>query len=525
MSAPARLASILAFGVAVLAAGPAAAQDLRIGFKAAVDGADPHQLYTPNRNVQLQVWEPLLWQDARLIPQPRLAVSHRVVNPTTWEFTLREGVKFTDGTPLTAEDVVFSIRRAQNTEGLRTYRIYVRDIASAEVVNPRTVRIITRNPAPLLPNYMTTFGIVSARAAQDAQAADFNGGRAAASTGPYRWVRLTPGANVILERNPDYWGEKEPWQRVEVRFVPNDSARVAALLAGDLDVIDTVPPALHARVREGAQLLTETSNFTLYMHLDQFRDVSPFVADANGQPMTRNPLKDVRVRRAINHAINRTAVVERAMEGAGTPTAQYMARGYIGHVPDLPPPAYDPALSRRLLAEAGYPNGFSLTLHCTSDRYAGDGRVCQAIGQMLSAVGIRTQPEALPATVFFRRAGSSTREPEFSAQMSIYGGLPGITSDNMAALTRTVNAQLGLGAANRGRYSNPELDRLLATSDATIDPEARNRLVAQAVRIAADQVALVPVFHWQASWGARRGLSVRARGDQYTYATDIRPAR
>jgi len=525
MSPSLRFASAMALGLAVLAAGPASAQDLRIGFKAAVDGADPHQLYTPNRNANLHVWEPLLWQDAKLIPQPRLAVSHRVVNPTTWEFTLREGVKFSDGTSLTAEDVVFSIRRAQTTEGLRTYRIYVRDIASAEVVNARTVRIITRNPAPLLPNYMTTFGIVSARAAKDAQPADFNGGRAAPGTGPYRWIKLTPGANLIMERNPDYWGEKEPWQRVEIRFVPNDSARVAALLAGDLDVIDTVPPGLHARVRGAAQLLTETSNFTLYMHLDQFRDVSPFVADANGQPMTKNPLRDVRVRRAINHAINRTVVVERAMEGAGVPTAQFMADGFVGHVPDLPPPAYDPALSRRLLAEAGYPNGFSLTLHCTADRYAGDGRVCQAVAQMLTAVGIRTQPEALPAAVFFRRAGSSTRVPEFSAQMSIYGGLPGITSDNMAATVRTVDPQLGLGAANRGRYSNPELDRLLAQHDATIDPARRQQLVAQAVRLAADQVAVVTVFHWQASWGVRRGLNMRPRGDQYTYATDIRPAR
>jgi peptide/nickel transport system substrate-binding protein len=505
---------------------PAGAQELRIGMKAAVDGADPHQLYTPNRNLQLHVYEPLLWQDERLHPQPRLAASWRVVDPLTWEFTLREGIAFQDGSPLTADDVAFSIRRAQQIEGARTYRVYVRDIASVEATGPRTVRIRTRAPAPSLPSLLTSFGIVSARAAQDATPADFNGGRAAVGTGPYRWIRFTPGQDVVLERHAGYWGGAEPWSRVTFRFVPNDSARVAALLAGDLDVIDTVPPGLYARVRgsERTHLLTATSSFTLYMQLDQKRDRSPFAVGADGQPLERNPLRDRRVRQAINHALNREAIAERAMEGAGEPAGQLMPLGFIGHVPGLTPPPFDPARARQLLAEAGYPQGFGMTVHCTSDRFAGDARVCQAVGQMLTAVGIRAQVDAMPAAVFFRRAGTATTEPEFSMLMSIFSALPGTASENMAGLLRTYDPATGLGTSNRGRYSNPELDRLLATADATMDDAERERLVARAVTLAMEDAAALPIFFWKGSWGLRRGLAMTPRGDQYTYATDIRPA-
>jgi peptide/nickel transport system substrate-binding protein len=517
------VAAVLALGAPTMAQEPR--QDLRIGMKAQVDGADPHQLYTPNRNVQLHVWEPLAWQDERLHPVPRLATGWRALDPLTWEFTLREGVTFQDGTPFTAEDVVFSIRRAQQIEGARTYRVYVRDIAAVEPVGTHIVRIRTNAPAPMLPSMLTGFGIVSARASHDAQPADFNGGRSATGTGPYRWIRFTPGQDVQLERHDGYWGQREPWQRVAFRFVPNDSARVAALLAGDLDVIDTVPPGLYARIRESdrTHLLTATSSFTLYMQVDQKRDRSPFVTGPDGQPLDRNPLRDQRVRQAISHALNRNAISERAMEGGGEPAGQFMPPGFVGHVPELAPPAFDIALSRRLLADAGYPNGFGITVHCTSDRFAGDSRVCQTVGQMLTAIGIRAQVDAMPAAVFFRRAGTATTDPDFSMLMSIYSGLPGTGQENMAALLRTFDPATGLGSANRGRYSNAALDRLLAAADAEMNDAARERMVADATRLAMADAAIMPIFFWKGSWGLRRGLTMTPRGDQYTYATDIRP--
>ena len=198
--------------LAVLLAWPAGAQELRIGFKAAVDGADPHLNFTPNRNVQLHVYEPLVFQDEFMRPLPGAASSWRAIDDRAWEFTLREGLTFHDGTPVTAEDVVFSIRRARAITGLRTFVAQTRSIASAEAVDARRVIIRTNGPAPLLPNQMGVIAILSARAAEGAVEADFNGGRAAIGTGPYRWGRLTPGQDVVLERHATHWAPLPPWQ-------------------------------------------------------------------------------------------------------------------------------------------------------------------------------------------------------------------------------------------------------------------------------------------------------------------------
>jgi peptide/nickel transport system substrate-binding protein len=518
-------AAVLSISLAA-SCGVAQAQDLRIGFKAQVDSSDPHQLYTPNRNVQLLVYEPLVAQDAHLRLLPALAESWRHLDDTTWEFKLRD-VRFQDGSPFTAADVIFSIRRAQATEGVRTYRIYARDVAAMEAKDAHTLIIHTPRAAPLLPTNLAAFGIVSAHAAEGATDADFNGGRAAVGTGPYRWVKLTPGAQVELARNPDYWGGVEPWAHVYYRFVANDSARAAALLAGDLDVIDTVPPSLYDRIRGSGRttLITETSNFTLYFALDQFRDRSPFVTDLAGKPLDRNPLRDVRVRQAMSLALNRVAIAERAMEGGAEPAAQFEPEGFDGYDPKLPPPPADPARGRRLLAEAGYPEGFGLTIHCTSDRYAGDARVCQTIAQMLTSIGIKTQVDALPAAVFFRRAGNAASEPEFSAQMSIFSSLSSIGLENMNSLVRTASASLGFGASNRGRYSNPALDRALELAETTFDDALREQRVREATEMVIADQGVIPVFYWKGSWGLRKGLTLQPRGDQYTYPTGIRAAK
>ena len=515
--------------ILALAALPAAAQTLRIGMKAAVDGSDPHQSYSPNRNVQMHVYESLTFQDATLHPGPGLAESWRVVEPTVWEFRLRQNAVFHNGTPLSADDVVFSILRAQAATGLRTYASLMRGITGAEVVDQHTVRIRTAAPAPLLPSSLASVMIVSAAAVGDnATESDFNGGRAAIGTGPFRWVRFTPSAEVILERANSHWAPQEPWQRVVYRFIPNDSARVSALLARDVDVVDAVPPALYARVRSDprSQLITATSAFNFYMQIDSGRDRSPFVTGTDGQPLDRNPLQDRRVRLALSHALNRTALAERGMEGGAEPSGQIAPRGFIGHDPDLGIPRYDPALARSLLAEAGYPRGFGLTIHCTGDRFAGDARSCQAIGQMLTAVGIRTEVEALPSSIFFRRAARGANgEPEFSVSFNMFASTTGVASEGVSNMLRTYNAALGHGPANRGRYSDPVLDDLLTRVEREMDETAREALGRQLIRRVMDEAAFVPVFYVRSAWGTARGMTLTPRGDQYTMATGIRAAR
>jgi peptide/nickel transport system substrate-binding protein len=392
------------------------------------------------------------------------------------------------------------------------------------------VRIRTRGPAPLLPVNLTTIMIVSAAAVgANATEEDFNGGRAALGTGPYRWVRFTPGSDVTIERAPRHWAPPEPWQRVVYRFIPNDSARVSALLAGDVEVVDAVPPGLYGRVRNDprSRLHTATSAFNLYMYIDSGRDRSPFVTGPDGQPLDRNPLQDRRVRLALSHAINRVALSERAMEGGAEPSGQIAPTGFMGHVPDLGIPAFDPARARALLAEAGYPNGFGLTIHCTADRFAGDSRTCQAIGQMLTAIGIRTEVEAIPSAIFFRRANRAPAAggPEFSVSLSMFASTTGAASEGMNNILRTYNPALSHGPANRGRYSDAVLDDLLAQAERTMQDGPRDELVRRAVRRVMEDAAIVPVFFVRSGWGTARNLTLTPRGDQYTMATGIRVAR
>jgi peptide/nickel transport system substrate-binding protein len=254
--------------------------------------------------------------------------------------------------------------------------------------------------------------------------------------------------------------------------------------------------------------------------------VAPNITGADGQPLPSNPLRDLRVRRAINHAINRVALADRVMEGGATATGQIAAPGFIGHVPNLPIPEFNPPRARALLAEAGYPNGFAMTLHCTQDRFAGDARTCQAIGQMLTAIGIRTTIEALPMPIYLRRSATvlPSGAPELSVHLAMFGSSSGIASEGLTALLRTPNAARAHGGWNRTRFSSAEFDAMLDRVDSEFDPETRERLTQDAIRWVAENVPLAPVFHVGASWGARRGLAVTPRGDQYTMATEIRPA-
>jgi peptide/nickel transport system substrate-binding protein len=520
------LALLAALGLGAL---PSSAQTLRIGMKAAIDGSDPHQSYSPNRNVQMHVYESLVFQDETMHPVPGLAEAWRVVDDDTWEFRLREGVTFHDGSPLTPDDIAFSLKRAADAKGLRTYSAQMRSVRGVEAVDARTIRIRTNGPAPLLASNLASIMIVSAAAVgANATEEDFNGGRAAIGTGPYRWMRYTPGSDVTIERAAHHWAPPEPWQRVVYRFIPNDSARVSALLAGDVEVVDAVPPALYGRVRSDSRsrLVTSTSGFNFYIYLDSGRERSPFVTGPDGQPLERNPLKDRRVRLALSHAINRTALAERAMEGGAEPAGQIAPAGFIGHVPDLVIPAYDPARARALLAEAGYPQGFGLTIHCTGDRFAGDARSCQAIGQMLTAIGLKAEVETLPSSVFFRRANRGPPgEPEFSASLSMYFTTSGVASEGMSTVLRTWNPELNHGASNRGRYSDATLDRLLAQIETTLDDPRREVLTQQAVRRAMEEAAIIPTFFVRSAWGTARNLTLQPRGDQYTMATGIRAVR
>ena len=511
---------------AAMAAGGAMAQSLTIAVGAPITSIDPHyHNLAPNNAMAEHIFERLVQTDERARQVPGLAESWRPIDDTTWEFRLRAGVKFHNGNDFTADDVAFTIARAPNVPNSpSSFGIYTRAVAEVQVVDPLTVRIRTRSVYPLLPTDLAQVAILDRETHQNAATEDFNNGKVAFGTGPYRFIRYAPGDRIELERNDSHWGPRQPWQRVNYRIVVNDAARTAALLAGDVDLIDQVATTDVARLRTDQRVaLSEIVGLRIiYLHLDRSRsDGTPFVSGPNGEALSKNPLDDVRVRRALSLAIDRGAIVDRVMEGAAIPAGQFLPPGTYSHVPGLEAPKYDPDAARRLLAEAGFPNGLRVTLHGPSDRYVNDARIIQAIGQMWTRIGVRTAVEPIPWTTFVARAGRQ----EFSLFLVGWGSTTGEASSPLRSLVATFDREKGFGASNRGRYSNRELDALLERALATVDDGAREKLLQDATRLAMEDVGIIPLHIQKNIWATRRGFTHTARVDELTRAMDVAPAR
>ena len=513
-------AAVLAFSVQ--------AQDLRIGVASEPTSMDPHfHNLSPNNSMLSHIFESLVDQDERQRLQPGLAESWKPINDTTWEFKLRRNVKFHDGTPFTADDVVFSFQRAPNVEGSpSSFGIYARGKEVVKV-DDHTVHFKTASPYPLMPNDVSQIFIVSRKHGASGKTPDYNSGKAAIGTGPYRYVEYTPGNRIVMQRNEAYWGEKPQWQRVIFRGIKSDPSRVAALLAGDVDLIDEVPATDMARLkREPDITIAQTvSNRIIYLHLDHFRDDSPFVKAKDGAPI-KNPLRDRRVRQAVSKMIDRDAIVSRVMEGQAVKAGQLLPEGFFGVSKKLQPVAYDPAGAKKLLAEAGVPNGFRLTIHSPNDRYPNDAKIAEAVGQMLTRNGIETQVVTMTQSVFFRDAstGGPDKTPKFSFILVGWGSGTGEASSPLKSLLATYSREKGMGPSNRGRYSNPEVDRLINEALATVDDARRQDLLARATELAIEDVGIIPLHYQVNTWALRKGFSYKPRTDEYTLAGGVTKA-
>ena len=510
---------------ALALASPAEAQELRIALAAEPTSIDPlYHTLNPNNQVARHIFDRLVHQDARQRLIPGLALSWQPIDEATWEFKLRPGVTFQDGAPLTPDDIIFSIDRADKVPNSpASFAIYTKAVKAIEVIDPPTLHIKTGTSYPLLPNDLSTIAIQEKRAVAGRGTEDFNKGSAAIGTGPFKFVEWVPGNRVVLERNDNYWGQKPDWAKVVMRPIASNASRVAALLAGDVDFIENVPTADLKRLKENpAMRVVETvSNRVIYLHLDSNREQSPFVFGIDGKPLAKNPLKDRRVRLAISKAINRQAIVERAMEGAAIPAGQLLPDGFFGVSPKLKPETYDPEGARKLLAEAGYPDGFKLTLHSPNDRYVNDEKVAQAVAQMLTRVGIKTDVQAMPQAVYFTRASKL----EFSLMLLGWGADTGEPSSPLKSLLATNDSAKGMGTANRGRYSNPKLDALLQEALATVDDEKRSGLLQQATEAGIEDAGIIPLHYEVTLWGMRSDLTFEGNTNQYTQGFDIHPVK
>jgi peptide/nickel transport system substrate-binding protein len=513
------------FAVAALLLAPAAqAQTLTIGVSSAVTSLDPHfHNLSSNFNLDLNMFDRLVNQDEHQRLQPGLATSWQAVDDTTWKFTLRQGVTFHDGTPFGAEDVAASLRRVPwvpNSPG--SFFVYTRAITETVIVDDHTILLKTATPYPLLTVDLSSIDIVP-RANEHAATVDFNNGRAAIGTGPFLYTSYTPGDRLVLRRNDAYWGPKPAWQTATVRMIPVNAVRIAALLAGDVQAIDNVPPSDAAQLRTNplVQVASTRSNSVLFLHMDSFRAQTPFATDKTGAPLPHNPFRDVRVRQAMSKAINRAALTERLMEGAATPASQLLADGFFGVSPNLKPDAYDPAGAKRLLAEAGYPDGFALTIQGPNDRYMNDEKVLQAIAPMLTRVGIETKVVTQPWSVFITQASA----PTYADSVFLIGNsaTTGEASFPLRAQFATVDFKTGMGSSNRSRYSNPQVDQVLAEAMRTVDDGKRERLLQQVAEIAMADQAVVPLFYQDNVSATRKGYQFTPRADGYMAAYMVKP--
>ena len=497
--------SLLATTVAAMAA------DLTIAVATEPTSLDPHfQALNSNHELSMHVYDTLAYVDAHMQIEPALAVAWKAVDEKTWEFKLREGVTFHDGSAFTAKDVVFSINRAPNVPNApATYRRRVAHVAEAVAVDDNTVRITTKNPFPLLPNYLAGLPIVSHQTGMETEPDAFNDGSKAIGTGPYRFVSFQRGDRIIFKANANWWKGKPNWDNVTIRWITSGPARTAALLSGDVDIVASVPPTDVSKLEmdENFNISATASSRVIYWSLDVSREQAEHITAKDGSPID-NPLRDVQVRRALSMAIDRNAITDEVMEGLAVPSNQIVSEGFGGHDPDIEVPDYDPEGARKLLAAAGYPNGFKLTLHATNDRYVNDAKLAQAIAQMYSRIGIDMEVETMPVSVYYGKA----RKHEFTMAQIGWATASGEASAILAP------ALLEGKRNNYGRWVNMDFNTNMNGALATVDlNEYKTRLKA-AQQVVADQVPIIPTHFQVAVWASRKDIAFEARADEATLA-------
>lgn len=515
-----------ALALAFALAGPAHAIDLTIGRATEHTSLDPHfSLLGNDGSTANNMFDSLIDFDAKLRIMPRLATSWTVIDPLTWKITLRTDVTFHDGTELTAHDVAYSLNRARSVPNSPApWTSFVRPVKTFEVVDKHTLLMHTHEPTPLLLDMLGRIHIVPASLGPRVTTEDFNAGRAMIGSGPYRFRSSAHGDKVVMTANPSAWGKKPEFATVTLKFISSAAARTAALLSGSVDVIEQIPPSDLAAFQNRADVTLHSTVSTriIYLAMDQGRDESPFITDKDGKPMTVNPLKDQRIRLALSKMINRQAIAERVMVGAAEPAGQIVPEGMSGYHPDLKPTPFDPEGARRLLREAGYPDGFGVTVHGSNNRFPNDSQLTQALGQMFQRGGLRVNAvEVFPYNVY--APGATQRK--YSLFHFSYGSVSSSSLNGLTGVLATWNAEKGTGSLNRARYSNRDFDAALAKAAVEFDVEARDRLLADAARIAMDDVGIIPLYWQKLYWASRKGYVVTPDRGEQTSIHFVSPAR
>ncbi len=488
----------------------ASAVTLRVANQGDALSLDPHSL---NESLQLtvvnNVYEPLIQRDRNYKLEPILATDWKQTSPTVWRFNLRKGVQFHDGTPFTADDVIFSYERAKGDGS--DMKSYVGQIKEIKKINDHAVDFVLNAPFPILPELMVGWMIMSKKWCETNQAtkpvdrrkgienlASFK----ANGTGPFRVRERQPSVRTTFSRSGNYWG-KIDGNVDEVIFTPigNDSTRVAALLSGEIDIMDPVPVQDMARVQANANLkvLQGPELRIIFLGMDQKRDELLY-SNVKG----KNPFKDVRVRKAFYQAIDIEGIKKTVMRGAAVPMSTLVPPQVKGYAPDLAARfPYDVEAAKKLMADAGYGAGFEVKMNCPNDRYVNDSEICQAVAANLSKIGVKINLEAETKGTYFPKI--------LSRNTSFY--MLGWTSSTVDAhnVMNPIMASPGEGGRgqfNLGAYSNAKVDELTVKVGSETDDVKRNAMIREALKIHQDDVGHLPLHQQALSWGVKKSVDL-----------------
>jgi len=507
----ARLGLAVALVLASLAAtSPAGAEVFRYATASDVLGLDPYSNNEGTTNAMRQnLYEGLVHRVWDLSLEPALATSWTQLEPTRWRFRLREGVTFHNGSHFDADDVVASYERMRSATS--AMRFAVANIERIDRIGPYEIDIVTSTPDPVLLYNLALLLVMDKEWLEENDVQQVVPGSRllnfsnthANGTGPFMLEERVPDTRTVLVANPNWWGAPQHnLTRVVFQPIANDATRVAALLSGEVDMIYPVPIQDIDRIERSnvAHVLSGPDLRMIFIGFDVWREES---LDMPGSG--RNPFRDVRVRRAVYQAIDAEAIVRVVMRGAARPAGLLIGPGVNGYPGDidhrLP---YDPEAAKRLLAEAGYPDGFPVTFDCPTDRYVNDEAICTAIVPMLQRVGIRVIPNFQSKTLFFDKIGTKGGN---RTSFFLLGWTPN-TFDAYNALQNLMTMQpAGHGIWNAGRYSNPRVEALTQQIATEIDPQRRNALIREAFAIHAEDVGHVPLHQQRLAWGVARSVA------------------
>ena len=504
-----------AAAAAALIAVPAHAVTLKWAAQNDVVSLDPHsQNHATTNGIMQHVYEGLVRYDKKFGVEPALATSWKEIAPNQWRFNLRKGVKFQDGTPFTADDVVFSYTRIIQPQG--TMQIYVAGIKEVKKVDDLTVDFILGGPNPIMQRLIVDFRIMSkdwavknkSENVQDYKAKeDTFASRNTNGTGPYILKSWEPDKQIVMTLNKNWWGKLDG-NVTDVIYTPikSNSTRVAALLAGDVDIVTDLPVQDVDVLRKDAKLkvLDGHEVRTIFIGMDQFNDELKY-SNVKG----KNPMKDIRVRKALNLAVDREAIRRVTMRGLSIPAAIMVAPGVHGHTKELDKVGkVDVDGAKKLLAEAGYPNGFEFGLDCPNDRYVNDEKICQALVGMWARIGLKVSLNAQPMATFIAKIQNfDTSVYMLGWGVATFDGLYTLQS---LMRTKTTGAD---GSFNLGRISDAKLDAMIDTMKTETDVKKRDALMRDALVLTREQYYYVPLHHQLRPWAMKKGVSTVHKAD------------